>query len=109
MLRSLLVATLFLLVAASPAAAATRTVRIGDNWFVRASGSRTVTVDQGTRVRWRWTGRNEHNVSVRRGPVRFESAFKRSGTFGRNVRRSGTYRIVCEIHEPGMRMRLVVR
>jgi plastocyanin len=107
MLRMLLVATL-VLAAASPAAAATRTVRLGDNWFVRDSGSRTVTVDQGTRVRWRWTGRNEHNVSVRRGPVRFESAFKRSGTFSRTLRRRGTYRIVCTIHRPAMRMRLVV-
>jgi plastocyanin len=97
------------LLAAAPAEAATRTVKIGDDWFVRDAAPTTVTVAKGTRVRWRWTGRDEHNVSVRRGPARFRSDFKRSGTFGRTLRRRGTYRIVCEIHQPDMRMTLKVR
>jgi plastocyanin len=106
---ALLATALAAAVAVPTANAATRTVRLGDNWFVRESGSTRVTVDRGTRVRWRWTGRNPHNVVVRRGPVRFESAIKRSGTYRKRARRRGTYRIVCTIHQPAMRMTLVVR
>jgi plastocyanin len=97
------------LVAAAPAAAATRTVRLGDDWFVRDGSPRTVTVSRGDRVRWRWTGRDQHNVAVQRGPARFQSALKRRGTFSRKLRRRGTYRIICSIHQPDMRMTLRVR
>jgi plastocyanin len=107
-LPTALLATGLAAAVAVPASAATRTVRLGDDWFVRDGGSTRVTVDRGTRVRWRWTGSNQHNVVVRRGPVRFQSALKRSGTFSRTLRRRGTYRIVCSIHQPDMRMTLVV-
>ena len=107
-LLTALLATALAAAVAVPASAATRTVRLGDDWFVRESGSRTVTVDRGTRVRWRWTGDNPHNVVVRRGPVRFQSALKRSGSYRKTLRRRGTYRIVCSIHQPDMRMTLVV-
>jgi plastocyanin len=97
------------LVAAAPAAGATRTVRLGDDWFVREGSPRTVTVSRGDTVRWRWTGRNQHNVAVRSGPARFQSPLKRSGTYSRKLRRRGTYRIICSIHQPDMRMTLRVR
>ena len=90
-------------------AGSTRTVRLGDDWFVRDGGSTRVTVDRGTRVRWRWTGRDLHNVVVRRGPTRFQSPLKRSGSYSKTLRRRGTYRIVCSIHQPDMRMTLRVR
>jgi plastocyanin len=106
---ALLATALAAAVAVPTANAATRTVRLGDDWFVRDSGSRSVTVDRGDRVRWRWTGDNLHNVVVRRGPVRFQSSLKRSGTFRKTLRRRGTYRIVCSIHQPDMRMTLRVR
>jgi plastocyanin len=108
-LSTALIATATAAAVAVPAHAATRTVRLGDDWFVRDSGSHRVTVDRGDRVRWRWTGRDPHNVVVRRGPVRFQSAVKRSGTFSRTLRRRGTYRIVCSIHQPDMRMTLRVQ
>ncbi len=60
-------------------------------------------------MRWRWVGDDEHNVSVRRGPVTFRSDLKDSGSFSRRMRRSGTYRIICTIHQPDMRMTLKVR
>jgi plastocyanin len=97
------------LVAATPAAAATRTVRLGDDWFVRDGSPRTVSVGKGDTVRWRWTGRDQHNVAVQSGPARFQSPLKRSGTFSRKLRRRGTYRIICSIHQPDMRMTLRVR
>ena len=94
---------------ASQAFGATRTVRLGDDWFVRDGRPTTVTVQRGDTVRWRWTGRNPHNVQVQRGPASFRSPVKRSGTYSKTLRKRGTYRIVCSIHQPDMRMTLVVR
>jgi plastocyanin len=97
------------LVAAAPAAAATRNVKIGDDYYVRAGSPPTVTVSKGTTVRWNWRGSRQHNVLVRSGPVSFQSALKRSGSFSRRMRRRGTYRIVCSIHQPDMAMTLKVK
>ena len=88
---------------AIPALAATREVRIRDNEF-----SRNLAVNKGDTVRWRWTGNNPHNVTVRRGPVKFRSSTKRDGTYSRRMRVRGRYTIVCTIH-PGMDMVLRVR
>ena len=88
---------------AVPALAAVRGVRVEDNEF-----SRNLTVNKGDTVRWRWVGDNPHNVTVRRGPVRFRSSTKRTGTYSKRMRVRGRYRIVCTIH-PGMDMTLRVR
>ncbi|HYF28734.1 MAG TPA: hypothetical protein VD931_23535 [Baekduia sp.] len=95
--------------AAVPALAATKSIRVGDNWFVRASGVPTVTVKKGDTVRWRFVGDAPHNVSVTRGPVRFTSPVKRSGTYARRMTRRGTYTIICTIHgarDQSMRLRV---
>lgn len=92
------------------ALAATRTVRVGDNYFVRSRGVPTVTVTRGDRVTWRFVGSDPHNVSVARGPVRFRSPTKVRGSYSRRLTRRGTYTIVCEIHGArDQQMRLVVR
>jgi plastocyanin len=96
-----------LLVGVGPAAAKTRSIKIGDDFFVRPSGVPTVTVKKGTTAKWRWTGRDAHNV-VGSGPASFQSAVKSSGTFKRKMKKKGTYRIVCTIHS-GMRMTLKVK
>jgi plastocyanin len=92
---------------APQASAATRTVRLGDDWFVSDDRPTRVTVSRNTIVKWRWTGRDQHNV-VATGPVDFQSPLKRSGTYRKKLRRGGTYRIVCSIHQPDMRMTLRV-
>jgi plastocyanin len=48
-------------------------------------------------------------VVVVSGPASFQSALKRSGSFKRKMRRTGTYRIQCSIHAPDMAMTLKVR
>src|SRR4051812_1457835 len=42
------------------ALAATKTVTVGDNFFKPTR----VTVSAGTKVVWKWTGHNPHNVTV---------------------------------------------
>jgi plastocyanin len=110
MLRKLLIALLVAAAAGLSAseASAARTIRLGDDWFVRDGRPTSVSVSRGTVVRWRWTGRDQHNV-VASGPARFQSALKRSGTFRRRMTRRGRYRIICSVHQPDMRMTLRVR
>jgi plastocyanin len=70
----------------------------------------TVTVSKGTTVKWVFTGRSFHNVHVVKGPVKFASASKSSGSFRKTVRRAGTYTIICTIHGgKDQKMRLIVR
>ena len=70
----------------------------------------TVSVNKGATVTWKWTGRRQHNVvATRKGRTRFQSALKRSGSYSRKMTVRGTYRIVCSIHQPDMRMKLVVK
>src|SRR5215218_3512306 len=87
---------------------ATRSVKIGDDYFVRKGSVPTVTVSKGTKVTWRWSGKDMHNVAVTKGPVKFRSSFKSSGTYSKTVKTTGTYTIVCTIHQPDMTMKLRV-
>lgn len=90
--------------------AASRTVKVGDNWFVRARGVPTVTVQRRDSVSWKWVGRQPHNLRVTRGPVRFSSPTKNRGTYRKKLVRAGTYVIICDIHGArDQKMRLVVR
>ncbi|MFP5326094.1 MAG: hypothetical protein ACLGHT_01275 [Acidimicrobiia bacterium] len=108
-LPALVVTTALLGASASTALAAAKTVKVGDNWFVRAGASNpTVRVTKGTTVAWRFVGNSTHTVSVRKGPVRFSSPFKVSGTYRRKMTRKGTYLLFCKVHSE-QRMRLVVR
>ena len=81
-----------------PALAATKSVTVGDNYFVRKSGVPTVSVQRNDTVRWVFRGERKHNVVVTRGPQRFSSPVKERGTYRKRVTRRGTYRIVCTIH-----------
>jgi plastocyanin len=90
--------------------AATRSVKVGDNYYVRASGVPTVTVSKGTVVAWRFRGNSPHTVSVKRGPVKFSSSVKSSGSYRHKMTRRGTYTIYCKIHGASdQRMKLVVK
>ena len=95
-------------VLATQALAATRSVKVSDDYFVRKGSVPTVTVKKGTKVTWRWAGKDLHNVTVTKGPARFQSSYKDSGTFSKRVTRTGAYTIVCSIHQPDMTMKLRV-
>ena len=78
--------------------ATTKSIKIGDNYFVRPSGVPIVAVTRNTRVTWRWTGDSAHDVKVSSGPIKFKSRVQTEGTYSRTMTRRGTYRIFCQIH-----------
>jgi plastocyanin len=83
---------------AVPALAATKSVKVGDNYFVRSSGVPTVTVKKNDTVKWNFTGNRPHNVKVKTGPVKFTSKTMESGSYSKKLTRAGTYLIYCTIH-----------
>ena len=85
-------------VLAVPALGATRSVKVGDSYFVRAKGVPTVTAKVGDTVKWNFTGKLAHTVPVKSGPVRFTSAAKSRGSFSKKITKAGTYKIYCQIH-----------
>jgi plastocyanin len=109
MKRILVLAITAALVAAVPALAATKKIKIGDNYFVKKGTQPKITVKRGTTVRWSWPNTGvPHNVAVTSGPVTFRSPTKTKGTYSKKVTRKGTYQISCTIHS-GMNMTLKVR
>lgn len=89
---------------AADAAPKGKSVVIRDNRFAPTS----VTVAKGATVTWAWRGNAAHNVHVTKGPQRFTSPNKVSGSWSRKLTKTGSYAIVCTIH-PGMRMALTVK
>jgi len=95
-------------VLAIPAFAATKTVKIGDDFFVRDTGVPTVTVKKNDTVKWNFTGDSPHNVTVKSGPAKFKSTTRSSGSYSKKVTKAGLYTIICTIHS-GQSMKLRVR
>ena len=90
---------------AVPAFAASKTVQVKDNKFVANS----ITVSKGTTVKWVWKGKAPHDVTVIKGPAKFKSSVKTSGSFSKKLTKTGTYQLVCTIHAPGMKMTIKVK
>jgi plastocyanin len=84
--------------------AATKTVAVKDNVFAPKS----ISVRKGTTVKWLWSGKAPHNVTVTSGPVKFHSATQKKGTFSKKLTKKGTYKLVCTIHAPRMVMTIKV-
>jgi plastocyanin len=84
-------------------AATSRTVKVDDFAFSPAS----LSVRAGTTVTWKFQDSATHNVTVRRGPVKFHSKDIRRGSYSRTLTRRGTYKLVCSIH-PDMRQTIRV-
>jgi plastocyanin len=104
----LLTGLLAALVTAAPALSKRKSVEVDDNYFVHKGKPPTVTVNRGDKVEWEWEGRNPHNVTVKKGPVKFHSKDKTSGSYTKKLTTKGTYKIICTIHAPDMRMTLKV-
>ena len=104
MLLAATVAVTAVSITAIPALAATKTVSVKDNFF----SPKSLTVKKGTKVKWSWKGSAPHNVTVTSGPVKFHSSTQTSGSFSKTFSKKGTYKIVCTIHAPGMKMTVKV-
>jgi plastocyanin len=94
---------------AGTALAATRSIKVGDDYYVRSSGVPKVTVSKGTKVKWRFTTDTGHSVTVKRGPTKFDSGIRTGGSYSKTMRKRGTYSIYCTVHGSSQRMKLVVK
>ena len=93
--------------AAIPAFAGTKSVKIGDNYFVRPANNATVTISKGSSLKFLWRGHAPHNVKKASGPgAAFHSPVRTSGSYTHKFTRGGTYKLVCTIHA---NMKLVVK
>jgi plastocyanin len=100
---------LFAAVGTSAIARPQKSVKVGDDYFVRDSGSPKITVKKGTKVTFRWKGSSLHNVHVVSGPRKFTADYRRKGSFSKVLSRKGTYKIVCDIHQPDMKLTIKVK
>ena len=101
------IAVCALVVLAATAMAATKSVKVGDNYFVRKSGVPKVTVSKGTTVKFNFAGADAPHTVTRISGPRFTACAK---TCRRTLRKRGTYRLYCVIHDRGdQSMRLVVK
>jgi plastocyanin len=85
-------------------AAATKTVRVGDVFFKKSK----ITIQSGDTVKWRWVGALPHDVTVTKGPRKFHSKTKMTGTYSKKLRKRGTYRYICTVHPQDMKGKIVV-
>ena len=91
-------------------ATAAKSIKVGDDYYVRPSGVPKVTVTKGTTVRWRFAGDSPHSVTVSKGPAKFNSGLRDSGTYSKKLRKRGTYTIYCTIHGASdQKMKLIVK
>jgi plastocyanin len=91
--------------AVAMAAGKTKRVSVKDDKFV----AKSITVSAGTKVKWVWKGDAPHNVTVTKGPAKFHSSTKTSGSFTKKLTKKGTYKLLCTIHAPDMTMTIKVR
>lgn len=91
-------AVAFAALAAPASTATTRSITVGDDYFVKDDATITVSVKRNTRVKWLWRGEAPHNVTVSRGPVKFKSKTMTEGSYSKLMTRAGTYRLYCTIH-----------
>jgi plastocyanin len=103
------VAAVAVAVVAVPAFAATKTVKVGPK---TSFGPKSLSIKSGDTVRFRWTGSLPHDVVITKGPgIRSKKTISRvrtSGTVSKRFKTKGTYSILCQVHQPTMKMTIRV-
>lgn len=86
---------------AATALAATSTIKVGDNYYVRSKGVPTVTVKKGDKLRFRFTGIEHHNAKGKGISLGSScSKLRDSGTCTSSaLNKKGTFVIYCSNHE----------
>lgn len=72
-------------------------------------GHQRLSVHRGTSFRWRFLGRERHDVTLASGPVGFASPTVSSGSFSFRFTRRGTYKLFCSLHPTRMTQIINVR
>lgn len=94
--------------APNAADAATRTVKVGNDFFSPTSKS----IARDRTVTWVWAGGTPHDVVAknRTGKIVFRSKItkQRGYTYSHRFGRNGTYKIICSLHRDTMRMTVKV-
>ncbi len=117
LLLSIGIAGLAAVAIAGPASAGTpqardasvKSIKVGDNYFVRPGSRPTVSVKHGTTLHFVWAGRAPHDVTVTKGPASFRSgSAKVKGTYNKVVSKKGTYTLICTVHGAAMGLTLKV-
>src|SRR5689334_8945617 len=105
-----LTVTVIAAAAAVPALAGTKSVKVGNNYFVRAGSTPTISIQKGSTLKFVWHSNGvPHNVKKTRGPgPAFHSPVKTGGSYSHKFTRGGTYKLVCTIHS-GMKLTVKVR
>jgi len=79
-------------------------VSIFDNAFFRGQDRPAVRLRAGGVLTWRWRSQQSHQVMALAGPQLPQSPAQTAGAYSVRLRKPGTYKFVCSIHAPGMRM-----
>src|SRR5262245_10765370 len=85
---------------ATTAFAATKGVKVGDNYFVRSSGVPTVTVNKGDKLKFSFKGSAAHNakgIGINLGSSCRKVRSSGSCTSAA-LNKKGTFTIFCEVH-----------
>jgi plastocyanin len=88
-----------------------KTVKVEDYFFTPAK----MTVKRNTVVVWKWPagGGDSHDVYLKKGPKgvkRFRSEiFVADTTYRKKLKKRGTYRIICTLHEDTMKQTIRVK
>jgi plastocyanin len=88
-------------------ARAATTIKVADNFFKPDRKS----VRKGTKVKFKWVGSNNHNVTKASGPgggFASQTTDDRGVNFKKKFKKKGEYKIICTLHA-GMKMTLKVR
>jgi plastocyanin len=102
------IAVAALIAGATHANAATKPIKVGDYYYVRAGRAPTVTVKRNDLVVWNFVGRRAHTVHSTHKDLRFQSPPRTSGRYPKRVTRTGTFTIFCDIHG-SRRMRMTLK
>ncbi len=91
---------------ATPALASTATAKkppvknakVDDDQYLFAP--QQIRIKRGTEVVWKWVDGHDvqHNIVVKRGPIKFHSGKRFRGTFAHLFNTKGTYHLYCTIH-----------
>lgn len=94
-----LVAVALIAATAATAHAATKPIKVADNYYVRAGEQPTVTVELDDVVVWSFVGRRAHTVHSTDRRMTFRSRPMTSGRFIKRMTEVGSFTIFCDIHE----------